>query len=392
MPNNKNTGFVASVLRELRRMLSRPIYFIGTVLTMAFTYLFFSTFFIEGQPNKMPIGIVDLDQSSLSRQFIRNLDATQQAKIVMHLNNFSEARREMQKGNIYAFLVLKDGFSKDAISNRRPTITFYVNDGYLIAGSLILKDMTYMSVATSVGMQRKVLRAKGIDESRIMGIIQPIVADTHLIGNPWANYGTYLLNVIMPGILSLTILIMTAFPIGVEFKQRTSRDWLHKANDSMLIALTSKLLPYTALFTLIGCIGNVILYKIMHFPLSFGIGWMFLATFMLVVASQCVGVLFIGATPVLRDGITFSSLFGTLGVTFAGATFPIEQLPYGAQIFSPLFPIRHYFNIYVNQALTGAGIEHSIVSYLYLSIFWILPLFVFQRLKSFAINQNVPTK
>jgi len=373
-------------------MVSRPIYFIGTVLVMGITYLFFMTFFSEGQPNKMPIAVVDLDQSSTSRHLIHNLDATQQVKIVMHLSSHKEAREEMQKGNIYAFLEIKKDFSKEVFANRRPAITFYVNDGYLIAGSLILKDLTYMSMATSISVQQKVLRAKGVEENRIMGILQPIVADTHLIGNPWANYGTYLLNVIIPAIFSLAILIMTVFPIGVEFKERTSRAWLINADSSMFAALTGKLLPYTLIFTTIGLIGNMLLYKFMHYPLSSSIWWMFLATFMLVIASQCVGVLFIGAMPVLRDGITLSSLFGTLGVTFAGATFPIEQMPYGVRILSYLFPIRHYFNIYVNQALTGAGINHSVLSFVSLAAFWILPFFVYYRIKIFAINQNIPTK
>jgi ABC-2 type transport system permease protein len=391
--SNKLIPAIKNVLnRELRRMVSRPIYFIGTVGLVAFTYVFFLTFFNEGQPNKMPIAIVDLDNSSLSRQFARNLEATQQAQIVMRLNSHKEAREEMQRGNIYAFVELKHNFSKEAISNQRPTITFYVNDGYLIAGSLLFKDLTYMSVATSSGMQRKILRAKGMEENRIMGIIQPIVLDTHLIGNPWANYGTYLLNVILPGILELLILLMTVFAIGVELKERTSREWIEMSGNSMFAALTGKLLPYTIIFTILGVIGNLLLYKYMHYPLNSSIGWMFLATFLLVLASQSAGILFIGVTPVLRDGVTLAGVFGVLGVTFAGATFPIEQMPYPSRIFSYLFPVRHYFNIYVNQGLNGLNIHGSVLSFIVLFSFTILPFFVFNRLKKAGINQNFPTK
>ena len=46
-----------------------------------------------------------------------------------------------------------------------------------------------MSAATSIGVQQKILRAKGMEDNRIMGILQPITIDTHLIGNAWANYG-----------------------------------------------------------------------------------------------------------------------------------------------------------------------------------------------------------
>ena len=392
MLNNIISSVRITFNRELKRMVSRPIYFICTVLTMAFCYTFFMTFFNEGQPNKMPIAVVDMDNSSLSRQFSRNLQATQQADIVMHLNSHKEAREEIQRGNIYAFVEIKKDFSKEVITNRRPSITFYVNDGYLIAGSLLLKDLTYMSTATGIGMQQKVLRAKGVDESRIMGILQPIIIDTHLIGNAWASYGTYLLNVILPGILQLMVMLMTVFAIGVEFKERTAHDWIGLSNNNMFAALFGKLLPYTVVFTTLGVIGNVLLFKHMHYPLNSSIGWMFLSTLLLVIASQSLGILFIGITPVLRDGVTLAGLFGMLGVTFAGSTFPIEQMPYPTRIFSDLFPMRHYFNIYVNQALGGTEIRYSLISFIALVSFTIVPFFVYNRLRKAAINQNFPIK
>ena len=392
MSKNLFTNTNVAFKRELKRMVSRPIYFIGTILTMSFCYVFFLTFFNEGQPNKMPIAIVDLDNSSVSRQFARNIEAMQQSKVVLKLNSHKEAREEMQKGNIYAFVEIKRNFANDAVSGRRPTMTFYINDGYLIAGSLISKGITYMSISTSIGTQRKILRAKGIDEERIKGIIQPIVIDTHLIGNPLANYGTYLLNVILPGMLQLMVLIMTAFAIGVELKERTSHEWLESTNNSMGAALIGKLLPYTFIFTILGIIGNILLYKYMQYPLNSNIGWMFLATFFLVISSQAIGILFIGITPVLRDGVTFAGLFGTLGITFAGSTFPVEQMPKGTQILSDLFPIHHYFNIYVDRALNGASMHYSILSYVIILSFTVLPCIVYYRLKNASINQNFPIK
>ncbi len=392
MSNNIFSSIQKTLKRELSRMLSRPIYFLGTVVVMTFCFVFFLTLFNEGQPNKMPIGVVDLDQSTISRQYIRNLDATQQAKVIMKLHSHKEAREEMQRGKIYAFVEIKHNFAADVVSNRRPTLTFYVNNAYLVAGSLLLKDITYMSALSSGAVQRQILRAKGVEESRLMGIIQPITIDTHLIGNPWANYGTYLLNVLLPGVLQLMVLMMTIFVVGVEFKESSSHQWLENANNSIFGALTGKLLPYTFIFTLFGIIGNVLLYSYMHYPLNSGIGWMFLTTFLFVLASQSIGVLLIGLTPVLSDGVTMAAFYGLLGFTYAGFTFPIEQMPGMARIFSDFFPIRHYFNIYVNQALHGVNLSQSISSYVALIAFNILPLFVYHRLKNAAIIQNYPTK
>ncbi len=249
-----------------------------------------------------------------------------------------------------------------------------------------------MSAMGSAYLEKRSLEARGISEDRIMSIIQPITMDGHLIANPWANYGVYLFNVLFPGVLQLMIIMMTIFAVGTELKDRTAPKWLGNAGNSMFAALTGKLLPYTLVFTLLGIIGNLILYKFMHFPMNGSLGWMCLATFVYVVAHQAIGVFIIGLFPVLRDGISLGAFYGLLGFTYAGFTFPIEGMPYPVQIFSELFPIRHYFRIYINQALNGAGIHYVIISFAAMTAFLLLPAMVYYRLKKAALFLNYPAK
>lgn len=392
MSNNIFSAIQRTFKRELKRMVSRPIYLLASVSIMTFCFIFFLTFFNEGQPEKMPVAVVDMDNSSFSRQFVRNLQTSQHVDIVEHLYSFKEAREEMQRGKIYAFVHIDRDFYKNTTTNRRPNLIFYVNNTYLVAGSLAAKDISYMSLLTSAGVQRQVLRAKGVSENQLLGIIQPIMIDTHLIGNPWINYGTYLLNVLLPAMLHLMALMLTAFCIGVELKEHTSKEWMENADNSLFAGVMGKLLPYTAIFVVLGLIGNLLLYKYMHFPLNSSIGWMFMATILLVLSGQALGILFIGLLPVLRDGVTVAGVFGTLSITAAGATFPIEQMPYFFPAFTYAFPMRHYFLIYINQALNGVSVSHSLIQYIIMLAFTLLPLFVYKRLKNAAILMNYPTK
>jgi len=391
--SNKNLYqlFKQTVKREFSRIVSRPVYLMGTFGVMIFCFIFFSTLLHPGMPDKMPMAVVDLDRSWLTRSLIKNLNATQQANVTMHLGSYTEAREEMQKGNIYAFVVFGENFEKDAIAGRRPTMTFYVNDGYLVAGSLLMKDITYLGELGSGALKLSILRKKGVPEERIMAEVQPIAVDTHLLGNPWTNYGVYLENLLLPGVMQLMIIMMTVFVIGVELKEKTSRNWLESANNNMFVALTGKLFPYTLIFSLLGLFSNVLLYRYMHFPMNSGIGWMFLATVLFVLAYQAIGVFIIGLMPVLRDGIALAAFYGLLGFTFAGFTFPIEQMVSNVQIFSYLFPIRFYFKIYANQALLGTPVNYSVAFFVAMLVFLVLPFFIFIRLKKAAIKQNYPS-
>lgn len=374
-------GVRKALFREWRRMKDRPFYVVAPIIAMAFSVFFFYSFMKEGYPNQLPIAVVDLDQSGLSRTYIRNLEVTQQTKVVARCATYSEALDMMQRGKIYAFVLVPEGLETGAISGRTPEITYYLNDAYLIAGSLVLKDITYMNVLTSAAMQQKVLQAKGMPDNEILGVIQPVAVDNHMLANPWANYAVYLVNVLIPGILQLFILMLTIMAVGIELKERTARTWLRASGGSLFSAIVGKLLPYTVLFSALGFCCNIMLYKFMHFPMNGSFGMMCLATVFYVIATQAIGVLFVGLLPDLRKSISMGAFFGLLGFTYAGFTFPIESMPVGAQIFSDLFPLRHYYLIYVAEALNGVGGHYTLIYFASLSAFTLLPLLIWRRLK-----------
>jgi len=379
--------------RELKVMFSRPIYLFSTIFVMGFCYIFFLTMMQEGLPQHLPVAIVDKDNSALSRRFCREINATQATEVVAKCSSYPEARELMQKGDIYGFVLIPHNFYNDLLSGKRPEISFYVNNSYLVAGTLSYRNLMTMATMASAAYQREILMKKGIsDENQIMGRIQPVIIDSHLIGNPWSNYGVYLINLLLPGILQLMIILLTVFSIGSELKNRTSKDWLESGNGSIISALTGKLLPYTILFSILGIAGNVLLYKFVGFPMNGSFILFSIATILFVMAHQAIGVFMIGLFPILRDALSFGALYGILSFTFAGFTFPIEAMPPYVQGLSTLFPIRHYFQIYTNEALNGSPFAYSIIYYAVLLSFFILPFIVIRRLKSALINQNYPIK
>lgn len=380
--------------REWKRMLSRPIYLLSSVVAMLFCYLFFLTLMSEGLPEQLPIGIIDGDNSSLSRTLERNINASSQVEIVGKYASFTEARKDMQRGCIYAIIDISPGFQADLLANRQPSIAYYVNDVYLVAGSLSYKDLTYISELMSGFILQQSLQAKGITgEENLMPILQPIAIDTHQIANPQANYSVYLSNVLLPGVLQLLIIMFTIYAIGVEMKQNTTREWLSTGNESILAALTGKVLPHTVLFTLLGLIGVFLLYEAMGFPMNGSIAWMSMTMFLFVIAHQAIGIFIIGLFPRMRDAISLGVFYGLLGFTYAGFTFPIEAMPRGAQVFAWFFPIRYYFRIYVNEVLNGAGIHYSLIYFAGMVAFLILPFLVYARLsKAIGYHDREETK
>ena len=379
----------AVTARELRIWKHRPIYLIGSIGVIAFCAIFFLTFFTDGLPSDLPIGIVDNDRSSLSRNFIQQLDATQIGKTVM-FDDFEQARLAMQSGEITSICVIPEHMYADVSANRRPVFTYYLNSMYFVGGALAYKDILTMINLTNGAVQRQVLRAKGVNEREIMGRIRPIDVDTHQIGNVYTNYGYYLTNIILPAVLELVIIIVLIYSLGAEMKYEVSPELMRTAGGSILDAITGKLVLYTTLFSILGIIIVTLLYHWMHFPIAGSIWYMILAIFLMVLASEAIAIFIIGCLPVPRLALSIGALYSVLGFSLSGFTLPIEAMPAWIQGWSAAFPIRHYYLFYVQEVIFGAGFAGWWQEVVHMLLFILLPLPVLGRLKGAYVNLNFP--
>ena len=373
MANNKQ-GFLAIVRREILRMQSRPLYGLSMIFAPLFCFVFFTSLMHEGLPQSLPAGVVDEDNTTVSRSILRNLDSYQQTEIIKQYSSFAEAREAMQRNEIYGFFYIPKGTGAKASSQQQPVISIYTNAAYPIPSSLLYRDMKTMAVMASAAVGREVLFAKGANMDQAMGFLQPIQMDMHPIGNPWLNYNVYLSNTMLPAVLALMILMVTCFSIHTELKDGTAGEWLQMADDNILKAVSAKLFPQTMLFSLMALIYLVLIYGYLQFPAHNGFWPMFLAAELLILASQGFAVFIASAIPSLRWSLSLCTLWGVLSIPISGFSFPVMGMPAALQAMSYLFPLRYYFLIYVDQALNGIPMVYSAWFYIALTAFLILPL------------------
>lgn len=380
---------IAVARRELRIIRQRPIYLLGSVGVIAFCAIFFLTFLKDGLPSDVPIGLVDYDYSSTSRNFCQQLDATQLGKVV-HYDSFAAAREDMNRGKIAAVCVVPVGMNDDIQANRQPKITFYVNGLYFVSGALAWKDLLQMVNLTNGAVQRQAFRARGYNDSQIMGMIRPVDVDVHQIGNVGTNYNYYLSSVLLPGVLEMIVIIVLIFSLGAELKYGTSRHLLQTSGNSIVTALAGKLLVWTLTFSAIGLILILLLFHRLHFPLAGSIWNMFLGIFLMIFASEAIAIFILEMLPVPRLALSIGALYSVLGFSLSGFTLPIEAMPPYIQGLAAAFPLRHYYLFYVQEAIFGAGFAGWWKQVIYLLIFILLPLIGLVRLKKAYIHQNFP--
>jgi len=368
--------------REFQIHKKNHIYIFCSVVFPLFLIFFFTSLFGQGLPTNMPAGIVDMDNTSTTRKLIRMLDSYQSSEVVAHYPTVNEARQAMQRGEIYAFFYFPKGTTEELLASRQPKISFYYNNSFILAGSLMYKDMRVVATRAAAGVGLAKMQAQGYTEDQIMAFLQPIVIDAHPTVNPFLNYNFYLSTTIIPGCLMLFIFLITAYSIGTELKFGKSKEWLAMANNNIHVAMFGKLLPQFFVHLFVVLVYLIYTFEILQFPHTCSFWQLIPYGILLVIVSQAFGVFAFGLMPSLRMSMSICALWAMLSFTVAGFAFPLDAMDAPIQGLSWLFPLRSFFMIYQMTLFNGYPSSYAWMYFAVLLAFILLPIFVLPNIKN----------
>ena len=368
--------------REMKILMMNPIYLCCMVVFPLLTMLFFTTLLDEGVPQEMPVGVVDLDNTSTSRALVRRLDAFQSSRVVAHYASVAEARHAMQENEIYGFLYFPKGTTDNLLSARRPKVSYYYSNLSLAAGSMVMKDMKTISTLGSAAVGQATMRAKGFTPQQIQTFLQPVRIDLHQIANPWSNYNMYLSTVFVPGVMMLFMFLISAYSLGMELKFDRGKELLAKADGNIVVAILGKYLPHALIFLVLIFFYEFYIYNVLHF-FHEGSAWrIVLMAVLQVFASIGFGIFIFGLMPSLRMSMSICSLWAVLGFSLAGSAFPVMGMDTPIQALTWLFPLRHYYMLYQITVFNGYPLIDAWFFLVALVAFTLLPWFVVRKIKN----------
>ena len=104
--------FIKSYIKEMK-LISHDI---GIILFLAFLPLaypiIYSLIYNPEQVRDVRMVVVDHDRSALSRELVRNLDATQEIRIIGYAADLGEGKHAMNSHKCYGILEIPEGFEK----------------------------------------------------------------------------------------------------------------------------------------------------------------------------------------------------------------------------------------------------------------------------------------
>ena len=368
--------------RELRRMTSRRIYFASCIVLPLFSLVFMATIFGHGQMENLPVGVVDADQTSLSRSIIRMVDATPELQVTKQYANETEARKAIQRKEIYGYLLIPSGIK---------SLCYYYHNAMLSVGGEL--HSTFETILKQVSVTPIVTEAVGLGESQtnITSFLIPISEEEMVSYNPNRNYAIYLSQPFFFVFLQVLLLLVTTYALGSESKFGTSDEWLQMAKGNIGIAVIGKLLPYTFIFMVMGVLANVVFFNWMQMPLPCSLWVMNGITMLFILATQALALLLYAIFPVLSLIISVVSMIGSLGATLSGVTFPVNFMDTPVYWASFLFPIRHFVEVVQSLLYLGGSFSNYWTNLMVLLLFILSPILLLPRLKRALLTHRYET-
>lgn len=369
-------------------MVSRRLYFGACIVLPLFCIFFMSTIFGNGQMENIPVGIVDQDQTALSREVIRQVEAVPTFRVTRHYVDAETARKATQAKEIYGYLVIPDQFEANVTGGRQATLSYYYHYALLSVGGEVRG--AFETVLRTLSMSPIVAEAvaMGINRKQVATFLVPIEAQNHPLFNPDLDYSVYLSNPFFFIFFQVIILLVTVYAVGSEIKFGTGDDWLQTAGMNMVTALFGKLLPYTIIFSLMSILGNYVMFGMMNIPFSCGFWPLNLTSVLFVIATQALAVFLFSLFPAISIIISIVSMVGSLGATLSGVTFPAAAMYAPVYYTSFLFPVRHFVEINQNLLYGDYGFAYTWWNFSALFCFILVALLILPHLKRAILSHK----
>lgn len=391
---SKMKPFLRIAKREIALLFNSKSTFIFAVVLPFVSILFFNTFLSEGVARDLPVALVDLDHSAVSRNVISQLDAAPEIKIGFFPINQEKGEELVRLGKVYGVITIPQNFEADLKSGKQVHIINQYNSNLLLPGGLEYKAFRKVIGTILAGVNIEKQRKQGVSMQQALVNYQPIVANNHVLSNPYSNYSYYLNTGFLAMFLQIFVMLTTIYIFGADLKYNKGNKLLSVTNGNLTAIILGKVLPYTVWFLLVGIITLMSMYVWQDFPF-FGSKITVLAgLILLIIANQSYALFFVAISNSFREALTIGSGFVAVSLSFSGVTFPILGMPKVLQWLSQIFPFTHFFELLLDQSQRGFPVFYSLKALIILVVLTIVPIsigwFKLKRLFSKGVfNHNI---
>lgn len=202
---------------------------------------------------EVPAVVVDNAHSSLSREYLRKVDATPDIHIVSYCSDLEEAKQQLKEHRAYGIIYLPSQFAADLSQGKQTQVTLFCD----MSGLLYYKAMLTANTAVSLDMNKdiKIARSGNTTDRQDELTAYPIEYQEVSIFNPTAGFAAFLIPAVLILIIQQTLLLGIGLSVGTAretngFQPLVS---LSQRPGGMLSVVLGKGVSYLLIYILVAC-------------------------------------------------------------------------------------------------------------------------------------------
>lgn len=353
---------------ELKTIFKDP----GSRLIMVSAILLYSLFytmpFTNHAARNIPIGVIDNDNSSLSREFVRDLNATEYVSISNFYADIESAKRDYYSNKIRAFILIPEDFERDVKRGKQSFVSSYCDSAFLILYKQIATAVSTLSNETAAKLEIGTMMKKGITREDAISMVNPIEFVQNPLYNPIGSYQNYIYPLVLIMILHQTMLIGISM-LGATLREKINGCKENKispySNNPVEIVL-GKSFAYVALYFLYALVFLLIFPAFIVYDMTYNLLPMLLILIPFLFATAFFGISLVYFCK-QREVSFFIIIVSSVPLIFLpGFVWPKEAIPPILNILSKFIPFEAAADGLVKINQMGANfyqVQHD---------FWIL--------------------
>ncbi|MEX2693588.1 ABC transporter permease [Rhizobium mongolense] len=352
-------GFLVVFRREFDRFSRRRLLLFLTTMLPLLLMGVLAIVFSAGLATRLPIAVLDLDGTDLSRTIIRTVDATPDTAVAHRVSDLAEGRQLILSGDVRGLLMLPRNLERDVYGGRRPEVVFFYNTQTMTSGNLVLRGVNSAVPAVAAGIRLSLRTAEGQPPEAAQSALAPIPVQVNPLFNPTLNYAHFLLAALLPSVLQVIVVTTMAYAVGLDVETSHRLRVLRRLGGGLWPAMAGKILPYTLVFLVVLGIADWVLFGILDMPLRGNRYLLILAGILFILADQFIGVLLALLLRPMASAISIGTLLMAPAFGFMGIGFPRIGMNAFAYNWGQMIPGTWYLMARIDQTIRGTPLYLS---------------------------------
>jgi drug efflux transport system permease protein len=339
--------------KEIRQLLrDRRSLVLILVMPILLTFLFGKAL-ETGELKQIPSVILNQDGSPESNVIVTAFSTFDEVKIQSEVTTVQEAQDLLAQGKIKAAIIIPNGFMKKVEAGEEAELNLLL-DGTDNNSAPIVEGVA-KRVIQRYNAERAIkgLWARGVRPDRGRLLIQPVFVQTEIKYNPGLQYLSY----VMPGVIGLTLQLLTVMLMAITIpreRERGTLDQLMATPISRTELILGKLLPYFGISLLNVITILFVADRWFNIPVDENLPLLLLLCALFVLTSLATGLLISTVSRSQFQAVQIAVFYVLPVFLLSGAYAPLEAIPDYIRPISYLFPLMYFSRAVRAVTLRGA--------------------------------------